>query len=84
MPGLRCVRSGPSRLVAVAVLVAQLRDEYGIDADDLGFEKLWEWAGSRDAREQMIAQLLLVATHRARLLGLPTEELVGFVRAAMS
>jgi hypothetical protein len=84
MPGLRCVRSGPNRLVAVAALVAQLRDEYGIDADDLGFEKLWEWAGNRDLREQMIAQLLLMATRRARLLGLPTGELVGFVRAAMS
>jgi hypothetical protein len=83
MPALRCVRPGPSRLAAVATLVAQLRDEYGIEADDLGFEQLWEWAGSLEERERMVAQLLLMATHRARLVGLSTDELVAFVRTTM-
>jgi hypothetical protein len=83
MPGLRCVRPGPSRLAAVAALVAELRDGHGVEADDLGVEKLWEWGGSRESRERMVAQLLLMATHRARLVGLPAEDLVAFVRATM-
>jgi hypothetical protein len=83
VPGLRCVRPGPGRLAAVAALVAQLRDEYGVEADDLGFERLWEWAGSREERERMVAQLLLMATHRARLVGLSTDDLMGFVRTTM-
>jgi hypothetical protein len=83
LPGVRCVRPGVSRLAAVATLVAQLRDEYGIEADDLGFEKLWEWAGSRESRERLVAQLLLMATQRARRVGLPAEDLLEFVRTAM-
>jgi hypothetical protein len=31
----------------------------------------------------MVAQLLLMATHRARLVGLSTEDAVTFVRTAM-
>lgn len=77
------MRTGSSRLVAIATLLVQLREEYGIEADDLGFEKLWEWAGSRESRERLVAQLLLMAVHRARLVGLSTEDLVGFVRTAM-
>jgi hypothetical protein len=84
MPMLRCVRSGPNRLSAVATLVEQLRVEYGLDADDLGFEQLWEWAGSREERERMVAQLLLMATHRARQVGLPADDLVEFVRTTMA
>lgn len=83
VPALRCVRTGASRLAAVATLVAQLRDGYGIAADDLGFERLWEWAGSREERERMVAQLLLMATHRARLVGMSAEVLVAFVRTTM-
>jgi hypothetical protein len=84
MPMLRCVRSGSSRLSAVATLVEQLRVEYGLDADDLGFERLWEWAGSREERERMVAQLLLMATQRARQVGLPADDLVEFVRTTMA
>jgi hypothetical protein len=83
MPGLWCVRAGPSRLAAVATLVVQLRDEYGIEADDLGFEQLWEWAGTLEQRERMVAQLLLMATRRASLLGLSADDLVAFVRTTM-
>jgi hypothetical protein len=83
MPGLQCVRTGSSRLAAVAELVAQLRDGYGMDADDLGFEKLWEWAGPRESRERMVAQLLLMATRRARLVGLPADDVVRFVRTVL-
>jgi hypothetical protein len=39
--------------------------------------------GSREWRERMIAQLLLMATHRAKLTGVPVEDVVGFVRATM-
>ncbi len=83
-PALRCVRHGPSRLSAIGGLVAQVRDWYGVEADDLGFEKLWEWAGTREWRERMVAQLLLMAAQRARLSGLPIADVVGFVRAAMA
>jgi hypothetical protein len=83
IPGLQCVRRGPSRLATIAALIAEVRDRYGVEADDLGFEKLWEWAGSREWRERMVAHLLLMATHRARLIGVPAEDLLAFVRTAM-
>jgi hypothetical protein len=46
--------------------------------------KLWEWAGSRESRERMVAQPLLMAIHRARLVGLSTDDLLEFVRTTMS
>nr|MDT0658797.1 hypothetical protein [Micromonospora sp. DSM 115978] len=83
-PTLRCVRPGSSRLDAISALAAEVRSRYGIEANDLGFEKLWEWAGSREWRERMIAHLLLMAAHRARLTGVPTEELTHFLRTSMA
>jgi hypothetical protein len=82
-PGLRCLRRGESRFEAIASLIAEIRLRYGLDANDLGFEKLWEWAGSRDWRERMIAHLLLMAADRARWTGVPTDDLVSFLRTVM-
>jgi hypothetical protein len=83
-PGLHCVRRGSSRFEAIATLIAEVRDTYGLDANDLGFEKLWEWAGSREWRERMIAHLLVMAADRARLTGVPASYLIDFLGTAMS
>jgi hypothetical protein len=82
-PTLRCLRPGTDRFDAISGVVAEVRDRFGLDANDLGFEKLWEWFGGRDRREEMIAHLLLMATERARWTGVPAEQLVAFVRTAM-
>ncbi|GAA5119702.1 hypothetical protein [Haloechinothrix salitolerans] len=48
---------------------------------DLGVEKLWEWSadGSDGFGATVIAQLLLMATHRAHQLGYTTADLVTFL-----
>ncbi|GGM80242.1 hypothetical protein ACFFX1_33905 [Dactylosporangium sucinum] len=84
LPALQCARPGASRLAAIAELAAELRVGYGLEAGDLGFERLWEWAGQREWRERMVAHLLLMAVQRARWLGLPPEALTTFVRTAMN
>jgi hypothetical protein len=80
VPGLRCIRRGTSRLAAIATLIAHLRQRYGLEADDLGFEKLWEWAGGREEREGLIAHLLLMAARRARWADVPPTELIRFLQ----
>ncbi|WP_238007321.1 hypothetical protein KZZ52_02400 [Dactylosporangium sp. AC04546] len=82
-PALHCARPGLSRLAAIADLAAELRIGYGLEAGDLGFERLWEWAGPREWGERMVAHLLLMAVQRARWLGLPEEALTSFVHTAM-
>lgn len=83
-PALHCLRRGANRFQAISSTVAEIRERYGLEANDLGFEKLWEWAGSREWREEMIAHLLLMAAERARWTGVPAEHLVSFIRTAMS
>ncbi|MDG4829985.1 hypothetical protein O7627_11815 [Solwaraspora sp. WMMD1047] len=83
-PGLRCVRPGTSRFEAISTLITHVRDRYGLDGNDLGFEKLWEWAGNRDWQERMVAHLLLMATDRARQAGVPVDDVLTFVRTLMT
>jgi hypothetical protein len=79
--GLYCLRRGATRLEAIASVVAEVRDRYGLgtELNDLGFEKLWEWYGSPERGGDLVAHLLLMAVHRAELVGLSPEELVAFV-----
>jgi hypothetical protein len=80
-PGLYCLRRGDTRLEAIASVVAEVRERYGLgtELNDLGFEKLWEWYGSPELGGDMVAHLLLMAVHRAELVGLIPEELLAFV-----
>jgi hypothetical protein len=79
--GLYCLRRGATRLEAIASVVAEVRERYGLgtELNDLGFERLWEWYGSAEQGGDMVAHLLLMAVHRAELVGLSPEELVAFV-----
>ncbi|MGW4240934.1 hypothetical protein [Nocardia sp. NPDC004722] len=84
-PGLYCVRPGADFLDAVAGVIAECRARYpGLttELNDLGVEKLWEWVPNGYKGETLISQLLLMAIHRARLLGIPGDRVVDFVRRA--
>jgi hypothetical protein len=80
-PGLYCLRRGATRLEAIAGVVAEVRERYGLgtELNDLGFEKLWEWYGSAERGGDLVAHLLLMAVHRAELVGLSPQELITFV-----
>jgi hypothetical protein len=79
---LRCRRPGRTRAVAVAELVGEIRHGYGIPhADDLGFEKLWEWVPG-EFGEDLTLQLLLMAARRAEVVGWSTEDLIGLLHLA--
>jgi hypothetical protein len=81
--GLFCVRPGSSRFAAVAGLVALLRDLYGVtDANDMAFEKLWEWSGDVEHRQDLVAHLVLMAAYRARQCGIDAAELAALAYAA--
>jgi|GEM_PF-5834193 len=84
LPGLRCVRPGPTRLAAIAATVAELRSGYGLGAEvsDLGFEQLWEWSADPEHGTDLIAQFLLMAAQRAAELDLDVAALTGFLHAA--
>ncbi|MEV7967566.1 hypothetical protein AB0O34_16500 [Sphaerisporangium sp. NPDC088356] len=84
-PGLLCLRPGPSPLDAIAGVVSEVRDRYGLGTEltDLGFDRLWEWFGDHERRTELVAHLLLMAAHRAGLLGLDPDDLVRFLREVM-
>jgi hypothetical protein len=84
-PGLLCLRPGSSPLDAIAGVVAEVRDRYGLgtELNDLGFDRLWEWFGDHERRTELVAHLLLMAAHRANLLGLNPDDLVKFLRTVM-
>lgn len=81
--GLECRRPGSSLLVAVAELVAEVRDKHGLVMTDLGVEKVFEW--SSDGRDgfggTVLGQLLLMTSYRAQLLGYSVEEIEAFLRS---
>lgn len=80
---LECVREAPTRLEAIAQVVAEIRGEYGLpDADDLGIEKLWEFIPEPEFSHDLIAQLTLMAVRRAEFVGLGAEDVIAFLRAA--
>lgn len=75
---LECERPGKTLLDAVAGTVAEVRREHGLVLNSLGVEKPQEWLGDdRDGCAAVIAaHLLLMGTHRARLLGYGRKDLV--------
>ncbi|MDH2426854.1 hypothetical protein [Sphaerisporangium sp. TRM90804] len=85
-PGLVCLRPGASPLDAMAGVVAEVRERYGLGAElnDLGFDRLWDWFGDHERRTELVAHLLLMAAHRADLLGLAADDLAAFLRRVMS
>ncbi|MFD3627350.1 hypothetical protein ACE1N8_30800 [Streptomyces sp. DSM 116494] len=80
---LECERPGKSLLDAVAGTVAEIRREHGLVMTGLGVEKPHEWLGSeRDGyAAQIVAHLVLMAAHRARLLGYGRKEVVRLLDA---
>jgi len=83
---LECRWPGPDRLAAVGRLVREIRTAYGlVGTDDLGIERLGEWApGDREWAECTVGQLLLMGAGRAEQLGYGLEEVLAFVRDAMA
>ncbi|MFF0461903.1 hypothetical protein [Streptomyces mexicanus] len=81
---LECERPGKSLLDAVASTVAQVRREHGLVMNSLGIEKPQEWLGNdrNGYAAQIVAHLVLMAAHRAALLGYGRKDLVRLLDAA--
>ncbi|GAA3194050.1 MULTISPECIES: hypothetical protein [Streptomyces] len=82
---LTCERPGRTLLDAVAGTVAEIRREHGVVMNSLGVEKPDEWfdADSKDGyAAEIVAHLVLMAAHRARLLGYGRKDVVRLLDAA--
>ncbi|WP_328767412.1 hypothetical protein [Streptomyces sp. NBC_00286] len=81
---LECERPGATLLAAVTDTVAEIRREYGLVMSSLGIEKPEEWYGEgKDGfKGRVVAHLLLMAAHRAALIGYSRDELVALLDAA--
>ncbi|WP_112468633.1 hypothetical protein [Streptomyces triticisoli] len=81
---LECERPGKSLLDAVTGTVAEIRREHGLVMNSLGIEKPQEWLGAdkNGYAAQIVAHLLLMAAHRASLLGYGRKDLVRLLDAA--
>jgi hypothetical protein len=79
--GLQCQRAAPTLLDAVAEVCAEVNATHGILLNDLGLEKLWEFTsdGPNGFSATLVSQLLLMAAHRASLLGYTTDDLTRFL-----
>lgn len=79
--GMQCQRAAPTLLDAVAEVCAEVNTTHGILLNDLGLEKLWEFApdGLNGFGATLTGQLLLMAAHRANLLGYTTDDLTRFL-----
>jgi hypothetical protein len=75
--------SGRTLLDAVAGTVAEIRREYGLVMNSLSVEKPQEWFGDDPDGHpgKTVAQLMLMAVHRARLLGYGRRDLVRLIDA---
>jgi hypothetical protein len=80
---LECERPGRTLMDAVAGTVAEIRREHGLVMTGLGVEKPDECLGSdRDGpAARTVAHLLLMAAHRARVLGYGRKDLVRLLDA---
>lgn len=85
---LNCERPGASLLSAVADTVAEIRREHGLVMNSLGVEKPDEWFAddwfaddSSGYGAQIVAHLMLMAAHRAALLGYGRKDLVRLLDA---
>lgn len=80
---LECERPGATLLEAVADTVSEVRRNHGVVMNGLGIEKPQEWFG--DGKDgygaKIVAHLLLMAVHRASLLGYGREDLVRLLDA---
>jgi len=81
---LDCERPGATLPAAVTDTVAEIRREYGLVMSSLGIEKPEEWYGEgKDGfKGRVVAHLLLMAAHRATLIGYSRDELVALLDAA--
>jgi hypothetical protein len=80
---LECERPGATLLEAVADTVSEIRREHGVVMNSLGIEKPDEWYGDgKDGPSaEIAAHLLLMATHRASLLGYGRADLIRLLDA---
>lgn len=80
---LECERPGRTLLDAVTGTVAEIRHEHGLVMNGMGIEKPQEWLGDdKDGYGAEIAgHLLLMAAHRATLLGYGRKDLVRLLDA---
>lgn len=80
---LECERPGKTLLDAVADTVREVRREHGLVMTGMGVEKPDEWWGiGKDGRAAVIVgHLLLMAAHRARLLGYGRKDVVRLLDA---
>ncbi len=82
---LECERPGRTLMDAVAGTVAEIRREHGLVMNSLGVEEPQEWfdadtpAGHGDVA---VAHLVLMAAHRARLLGYGRKDMARLLDAA--
>lgn len=81
--GLSCAREADSKWDAVVDLIAEIRSRFGMVFNDLGVDKMTEWYGVEDPDgfgPELVAHLLAMASERAGLLGLRTDDLIRFLR----
>jgi hypothetical protein len=80
---LECERPGATLLDAVTDTVAEIRREHGLAMNGLGIEKPGEWFDvDKDGyAAEIVAHLLLMAAHRAALLGYGRDDLARLLDA---
>ena len=82
--GIRCLREAPTRFEAIADVAGEVVRKHGIRSNDLGIEKLYEWAGDPEESNtwgrDIAAQLLLMGLDRFHLLGYSTGDAIDFLR----
>ncbi|GGV52452.1 hypothetical protein GCM10010293_64810 [Streptomyces griseoflavus] len=82
---LTCERPGKTLMDAVAGTVAEIRREHGLVMNSLGVEKPQEWfdADTKNGyAAEVVAHLVLMAAHRARLLGYGRKDMARLLDAA--
>ncbi|MFJ8198217.1 hypothetical protein [Streptomyces sp. NPDC096152] len=81
---LECERPGKTLLDAVTGTVAEIRRDHGLVMNGMGIEKPQEWLGDdkNGYGAEILGHLLLMAAHRASLLGYGRKEVVRLLDAA--
>ncbi|MFB7474315.1 amidase [Kitasatospora sp. NPDC056184] len=80
---LVCEREGEHLLDAIGQVAREVRRSHGFVLNDVGVEKPHEWFcdGLNGYGAESVAQLLLLAVHRAELLGYTAADVVRFIHA---
>ncbi|HEX3781879.1 MAG TPA: hypothetical protein VHX38_19615 [Pseudonocardiaceae bacterium] len=65
-------------------MCAEVKDAHGIELNDLGIEKLWEWSGDGPDGfgATIVGQLLLMALERGQQIGYSVDDLADFLHTA--